>query len=170
MLTEDYFFKNIAKLCTIYNRETSRELDKIYWNCLKNKMTNEELDACLTLHLQNPISGAFFPKPSDLIKHLKDNNKLKALEIWGLVTGDRHEKELAKLDLVAEKAMRMIGGWGNFASVKIDELPFRARDFVEAYCLILEKSEREEVFDDTKALANIIKRVNSGKRTETGLI
>lgn len=164
MLSRQFFEKSWLGLCLMYNREAPAELMTLYWNCLHKEMTDEQFDACLQLHIKSRDFGTFFPKPADILRHLEITPKSKALEAWALITGDRHDREIAKQDPIAEKAMRMIGGWNNFAMVKIDDLPFRQRDFVEAYCLVCAKNEREEVFDDVKALGNIMKKVIELKR------
>lgn len=164
MLTQEFFHVMWGNLCFMYNKETLPALETMYWNCLKNELNDEELAACISLHLKNRDYGAFFPKPSDILRYKEITAKTKALEAWELITGDGYDRQKAKQDPIINKAMRMIGGWNNFAMVKIDDLPYRSRDFCEAYVLLCEKNEREEVFNDTKALANILKQVEAQKK------
>lgn len=164
MLDIKFFYEQIALLVGVYQKEMPKEIDKLYYELFKNEFSNESFSKAIQLHLKNPDSGRFYPKPCDLFKYLSNCNRTKALEAWELIIGDSYDREKAKKDPFINKAMRMIGGWDNFARAKVDDLPFRSRDFCEAYVLICEKNEREGFIDDKSRLTFIIE--NSKKITQ----
>ena len=97
----------------------------------------EDIDRALTLHRRDPERGRFFPLTADLRVYLSGNIEDEARAAWdrALAAAARHGKYtgIAFDDRRITACIAGMGGWVRFCAMTHDELPFRARDFVERY-------------------------------------
>ena len=105
VLTMESDLKQFAKMMSVlgelYSKPLSEILIEIYWRVLKN-YSLQEIKADVYSYINHENEGSFMPKPADIIRHIHQQEKQKALDAWSKV----------------ENAIRQVG---RYSSISFDD-------------------------------------------------
>lgn len=130
------FARMFHAVSALYGRDLSADVVEIYWQALAAYDLSAVRQA-LDRHVKNPDSGQFMPKPADIIRMLGGTTQDAAMAAWAKV-----EKALRLVggytsitfdDPVIHAVIRDMGGWIKLTETKVDDLPFRAKEFEARY-------------------------------------
>lgn len=130
-----------------YGREISDGLLSMYWQGLE-RFEIGSLREALNRHIQNPDSGQFMPKISDIVRMLQGSTQDSALIAWAKV--DRAVRTVGTYesvvfdDSVIHRVISDMGGWVNIGNKTEDDWPFVAREFENRYRGYVSRSESPE--------------------------
>lgn len=126
----------------IYGRTISERLIEIYWRSVC-EYDVEDIICALNSHIKNPDTGAFFPKPSDIVRSIEGSTETKALLAWTKV--EKTIKQVGRYESVVfddeliHAVIEDMGGWIYLCSMSYDDLPFRANEFKKRYMGFINK-------------------------------
>ena len=109
----------------------------------------EAIRQALIAHMRDPRAGAYPPKPADVIRHLEggheEEREARALVAWRrvmdtLASVGRYASVVFDDPAIHHAVEVAFGGWTKLADTPEDELRFRKRDFVRAYCAFRPRS------------------------------
>ncbi len=132
--------KAFAELMTAtamyYDREMPDPLIRLYWNGLRDY----ELDVvrrAFTEHAKDPTEGKFMPKLAQLIERITGSMSDRTREAWVKVSNAirhiGHTRSVCFDDPAIHAALRDLGGFKRLCDESSDTMPFRQREFAEAY-------------------------------------
>ncbi len=120
----------------VHGREVSAQLISLYWSALA-KYDFNDVERAFNLHLVNPDTGQFFPKPADIVKFIDGNTQSNALRAWSKVEkAVRHVGPYQTVvfdDKLIHAALVDMGGWVDLCNMTDKELPFRRNEFEKRY-------------------------------------
>lgn len=139
----DSVLQTMTGLSELFGKKVSESLMSIYWLTLED-MSLEEFNHAVSVHMRDPESGRFFPKPADLIGRVarsgKQNSELVAQSAelgWSLVMGRLKSHgsygSLKISDPVAIETVRQMGGWKSLCATDLDKMAFKQREFMSLY-------------------------------------
>jgi len=139
----DEVLQTVVGLSELYGKTFTESAMSIYWLALKN-MSLGDFNRAVELHVTDPESGRFFPKPCDLIGRVsrsgKQNSELVAQSAelgWSLVMGRLRSVgsygTLKISDQVAIETVRQMGGWKSLCATNLDKMAFKQREFMSLY-------------------------------------
>lgn len=130
------FAKLMVGVAELYGKPISPELISIYWDGLSEHEL-DEVRLALNLHMRNPDTGQFMPKPADVIRFLTGNTLTQAMRAWQKVDqAVRHVGGYQTVvfdDPIIHAVIVDMGGWMGFGQTPEDEWHFKARDFERRY-------------------------------------
>jgi hypothetical protein len=101
------------------------------------------IKAAIYSYIHHESDGRFMPKPADIIRHLCNDKKQRALDAWSQVeSAIRHigrYSSVAFEDHVIHVVIQKMGGWVKLCSHKVCQMPALANTFVKAYTACLEQ-------------------------------
>ena len=117
----------------------SMPLLQVYFMSL-NQYSYEQVEWAIGEHLKDPIDGKFFPKPANIIKHLKTNDisvEDKAELAWAQVMREIRVNgaygSLKLDDRQALAAVKELGTWKELCATPSDKMTFKHREFIATY-------------------------------------
>ena len=126
----------IKTVWSIYSKELTAGVLDVYWHSLA-QYDLEEVRKALNLHVQNPDTGQFCPKPADLVKILSGSNSSRAMIAWSKIEQALRLvgpwKTIVFDDQLIHAVLADMGGWITLNTVTAKELPFRAAEFEKRY-------------------------------------
>jgi len=146
-----------------YGVEMSEFSLTVWWQAMKPFDYAAVQDA-LSRHVVNPDQGQFMPKPADAVKLLGGTTKDAAMVAWAKV--DRAVREVGPYrsvvfdDAIVHAVLSDMGGWIGLGSVKEDEWPFKANEFVNRYRGYRNRGR----FEYPRMLTGIVDHENAQKR------
>ena len=147
MLDRNQFIKTISGLCELYNKVPSQFIFDVYYEIFKEfdlVAFNRAVKECIKSNKYNVL-----PKPAEILEFLEGNKDDKALNAWLLAKegvkkcGYYHSPIFE--DPIISHCLTELGGWENFCSVKLDELPFVEKRFLDLYRLFLKRGVSSSV-------------------------
>lgn len=133
-LTE--FTRVLSSVSSLYGKPMSKALMALYWAALQG-FALAEVKRALQAHVNDPDSGQYMPKPADVVRFLQGDSRTQALLAWsGVVKAIREVGGYNSVvfdDPVIHAVIRDMGGWVMLCQVRVDELPFREREFTARY-------------------------------------
>ena len=155
-LNKNDFVNVMTGLCDLYNRVPSEFIFDVYYQVFQD-YTLEEFKSAVSGCLRDRKYNSL-PKPAEILEYLEGTKDDKALGAW------IQAKEAVKKagyyytpdfqDPIISHCLLELGGWMEFCSCGIDELPFIEKRFLELYRLFLKcgvnKPERLIGFIDVK--------------------
>lgn len=124
----------------LYHQEISDKLIEIYWQALQG-FEFRDLQRAYRLHVNNPDSGQYFPKPADIVKIIEGSGETKALHAWAKV-----EKAISQIgsyqsiifdDGLIHAVIEDLGGWIKLCNTLSTEMSYRAHEFQKRYMVLL---------------------------------
>ncbi|WP_281545870.1 DUF6475 domain-containing protein [Grimontia sp. SpTr1] len=137
-LSEKTLFAEILCLTSsLYMREPlSRPMLGIYWQALRD-YDLEDVRRALDMHVRNPDTGQFFPKPADVIRQLDGNTQTRGEQAWSKLAGAIQSvgawQSVVFDDALIHQVVMEMGGWVTFCHTDMSELPYRHNEFVRRY-------------------------------------
>lgn len=131
------FLASIEVLSQVYDKEPKIEQIKVWWKLFKHIESDRFLDA-VNKHVLDADKGTFYPRPADLVRHLKNGarGKLEALSAWDYLNSCvRFGAEC--LNPISVHLFNSLA-LANCTEVNHD---FKKRDFLEQYDLILNNAK-----------------------------
>jgi len=130
---KENFSKMLLGLGELFDKEISEILLSIYWEALKPypwTVVKEALNKAA-------VMCRFFPKPVEIIELIEGSDTEQAEEAWATLL-DAIEQCGAYVSVVfadgrIARCIELMGGWEAVNRWKIDELPFRRKDFLAIY-------------------------------------
>ena len=123
-------------LSEYYRQPLSEFAMQIYWQALERFDFMAVNDAA-NRHAQNPDTGQFLPKASDLIRMMEGSTKDGAAIAWSKFDeAFRHigtYEDIRFDDPIIMRVVHDMGGWVSFGDKMEDEWPFIANDFKARY-------------------------------------
>ena len=112
---------------------------QVYFMSL-SEYSYQQIEWAMGEHLKDPIDGKFFPKPANIIKHLKMNDisaEDKAELAWAQVMREiRVNGAYGSLKLddgQALAAVKELGTWKELCATPSDKMTFKHREFIATY-------------------------------------
>ena len=130
------FTRVLSRLSGLYGQAMSPGSVELYWSALQTfELT--AIKQALSAHTLHPDGGKFMPKPAEVVRALQGDSRTQGLQAWTKVAqAIREVGSYASVvfdDPLIHAVIRDMGGWITLCEVKIDELPFREKDFVVRY-------------------------------------
>lgn len=120
----------------IYRAELSEVVLETWWQLFKS-YDLDAVDHALKLHVLNPDTGQFIPKPADIVRMAGGTTKDSAILAWSKVNdGIRRIGNYSSIvfdDPIIHRVIQDMGGWPTVCSTTEKEYPFLQRRFEEAY-------------------------------------
>ena len=119
------------------NRQMTKPVLRIYWAALKH-LVLDEIRYGLNLHVRNPDTGMFLPKPADIIRHIDGSSDSQAKVAWSQVDkAIRYHGAWASVVFVEEPRIHAViadmGGWIKLCATSEREYAFRQNEFEKRY-------------------------------------
>jgi hypothetical protein len=120
----------------LYSKNITKGVLSVYWGALK-RYSIDDIRHALNVHVQNPDSGQFLPKPADLIRVLDGSTQTAALQAWskaekGIRSAGPYQSVVFD-DPIIHAVIVDMGGWIDLNNMLEDEAPFKAREFEKRY-------------------------------------
>lgn len=126
----------LQKVFALYDKQLSTILLDVWWEALQ-PYTLQEVTRALTVHVRNPDTGQYLPKPADVIKALRGTSANTAQSAWTKVDGAVRKvgphKSVAFDDPIIHRVIQDMGGWIRMNEHTNDEWPFVQREFENRY-------------------------------------
>src|SRR5262249_10206529 len=126
----------IACHFTMYRTPLSRKSLELYWNTLQ-PFEWTDVKAAFQMHLTDPDTGQYFPKPADVVRHVHGNSETQALKAWSKVDEASHAvgcyASVVFDDPIIHVVIEDMGGWIRLCQTLLKDLPFRANEFKKYY-------------------------------------
>lgn len=126
----------LQKVFVLYDKQLNAILLDVWWDALQ-PYTLAEVTRALTVHVRNPDTGQYLPKPADVIKALRGNSANTAQSAWTKVDGAVRKvgphKSVAFDDPIIHRVIQDMGGWIKINKITNEELPFVQREFESRY-------------------------------------
>ena len=119
------------------NRQMTKPVLRIYWAALKH-LVLDEVRHGLNLHVRNPDTGMFLPKPADIIRHIDGSSDSQAKLAWSQVDkAIRYHGAWASVVFVEEPRIHAViadmGGWIKLCATSEREYAFKQNEFEKRY-------------------------------------
>ena len=130
------FARALLAIGEVYSKKISAQQAELYWAILKGYAI-EDIEAGAHLHMSDPDGGQYMPKPADIIRQIGGSGDTQAMLAWSKV--ERATRVVGSYSSVAfddwkiHAVIRDMGGWIKLCETKVDDLPFRAREFEKRY-------------------------------------
>lgn len=126
----------LQKVFALYDKQLSTILLDVWWEALQ-PYTLQEVTRALTVHVRNPDTGQYLPKPADVIKALRGTSANTAQSAWTKVDGAIRKvgsyRSVAFDDPIIHRVIQDMGGWIKLNKITNEELPFVQREFENRY-------------------------------------
>ena len=138
------FLELMSGIGDYYGRQLSEIILGVYWDGL-SKYDLADINRAVHLHLENPDGGQFFPKISDISRHIGGGNADRALVAWAKV--DKAMRTIGTYrsivfdDSVIHAVIQDMGGWIGFGRHDMSEWSFRQNEFVKRYRGYMERGD-----------------------------
>lgn len=137
----------LFSVAEMYGKELSQGALNVFFMGIKS-LSQEEFEQSIRKHLEDQEKGMFFPKPADLIGHIrrsgKQNSELvgQSAELgWSLVMDQLRRVgsygNLNVSDKVAVETVRQMGGWKSLCMTHTDKMSFKQREFMSLYQTVI---------------------------------
>ena len=126
----------LTMVSALYRTPLSRKSLELYWDILR-RFEWQEVKMAFQIHLTDPDSGQYFPKPADVVRHLRGNSETQALRAWSKI-----EEAIRSVgcyasvvfdDSIIHVVIDDMGGWIRLCQTLLKDLPFRANEFKKHY-------------------------------------
>lgn len=130
------FAAMLSAVAEIYGKALTPQLIAIYWQALA-PYDLAAVRKALDMHVRNPDTGQYWPKPADVIRMLGGTTEDAALQAWA--TAERAIRRIGGYESVVfddpliHRCIEDMGGWQKLCETLEEELPFRAREFSARY-------------------------------------
>ena len=124
--------------CKLYNKPRMEvEVMRMYWAALEH-LDLDEVRHGLNLHVRNPDTGMFLPKPADIIRHIDGSSDSQAKVAWSQVDkAIRYHGAWASVVFVEEPRIHAViaemGGWIKLCATSERDYPFKQNEFEKRY-------------------------------------
>jgi len=130
------FAQMLAATFELYGKEISESVLMVWWSSME-RFDLDVVREALSRHVLNPDSGQYLPKPADVVRELQGSKIDRALvasaELLRAVQSVGAWESVSFLDPIINKVVSEMGGWPSFCECKIDEWPFKSREFEARY-------------------------------------
>lgn len=130
------FSRMMIRVGELYGKSISKGLMEVYWGALQ-RFDLGSVKQALSSHTQHPDTGKFMPRPSDVVRALQGDSRTQGLLAWSRVAQTIREvggySSVVFDDPVIHAVIRDMGGWVTLCQIRVDELPFREKDFTTRY-------------------------------------
>lgn len=132
----DDFVAVLNATAELYNRTLSSFAIGLYWSALRD-YDLAAVKQALGMHIRNPDTGQFMPKPADVVRMIGGTTQDAALQAWAKVDkAIRRVGTYASVvfdDSIIHLVINDIGGWIALGQKTEDEWPFVAKEFENRY-------------------------------------
>lgn len=143
----DKFAHMMIALGEYYGRDISDGLMEMYWNGLAHFELPVVREA-LNRHMQNPDSGQFMPKVSDVVKMTTGSTQDSALLAWSKVDKAMRQvgcyESIVFDDPIIHRVIADMGGWIGLSNKTENEWVFVGKEFETRYKGYAARGERPE--------------------------
>jgi hypothetical protein len=153
------FVNMMSGVAEIYGKKMSETLLDVYWFTLE-KYEFEQIKTSIGMHMSNPDTGQFMPKPADFIRYIEGKSQDRALFAWKkLIQAVKQWGSYQSIvfdDPLIHHVVDEMGGWILFCRSEEAKLPFLFQDFSRHYVACLTRSMQ----DYPKQLTGITEHLN----------
>ena len=132
------FAAMMQSTCKLYSKpRMDVEVMRMYWAALEH-LDLDDVRHGLNLHVRNPDTGMFLPKPADIIRHIDGSSDSQAKVAWSQVDkAIRYHGAWASVVFVEEPRIHAVisdmGGWIKLCATSEREYAFRQNEFEKRY-------------------------------------
>lgn len=131
------FAQCIRATMGFYGKEVSTEAMVIWYSTLV-EFDLADIRRALTMHMRNPDTGQFAPKPADVVRQLQGPTGNRALVAWSKVEKGIQRvgnwRSVAFDDPIIHKVIEDMGGWVKLCGTPTEEeLHFQGKEFEKRY-------------------------------------
>lgn len=130
------FKKIISGLSALYGKSLDAVTINFYWDTLAD-FSLADISRAVKVHLQNPDSGQFMPKPADLIKYLHGDTKTQSLIAWSrvrrMVSRVGGYQSIEFEDKFSNQVIYDMGGWVKLCLMDEKKIDFYENEFLRRY-------------------------------------
>lgn len=131
-----HFAECLMGLGVLYGKPVNAFLIEIYWQACA-RFDFSAVQQALQAHVNNPDQGQFMPKPADIVRYLEGGSHTQALQAWSKVMQAMNSAgcyaSVVFDDPRIHAVITEMGGWIALCKTKVDEQPFKAREFEKRY-------------------------------------
>lgn len=141
MLNKERFVVTLTGLCDLYGKIPSEFIFDTYYAIFQD-YDNQAFEGAINTCLKNRVYNTL-PKPAEILEYLEGTKDDKALAAW------LQAKEAVRKvgyyqtpdfqDPAISHAIVELGGWMEFCSAPVEELPFIEKRFMDLYRLFLKR-------------------------------
>ena len=130
------FSELLTGIAELYGKAPSAAVYEIWYNSLR-RFDHEAISKAFSVHIQDPDTGKFMPKPADIIRIIEGSSVDSAYQAWTKV-----ERAISVVgtyetvvfdDPIIHRVIQDMGGWIRLGQSREDELPFLANEFRRRY-------------------------------------
>lgn len=160
----------LVTIGALYSKSISDYLTDIYWEALQ-KFDLVAIKQAFKVHISNPNSGQFFPKPADLIKIIskQETTAQRAwLKLEYAITQAGIYRSVEFDDPLIHATIAAIGGWIKICSTLVKDWRWLSNEFQRQY----EKLESYTSLEAPKYCLGLIEIMNNnnGYKSETPML
>jgi len=130
------FAELMLAISELYSKELSMFSIDLWFQDLE-EYTFEQVSKSFQSHRKDPKQGGFFPKASDVIRHIDGTPDERATASWSKVmhaiTKFGAWRSVVFDDIAIHDAILTMGGWVRLCAMTNDELPYKQREFEKLY-------------------------------------
>lgn len=130
------FSEILLAMGEIYNKTVSKTLLRMYFDDLLS-FSIEDVRKSFKKHRLDPKSGAFFPKPADIVRNidgeqlsLDDRGNVAWMQIERAISSVGAYGSLALEDKQALAAVKAMGSWQQLCHTDRDKMAFKKSEFM----------------------------------------
>ena len=141
MLNKSDFINAMSGLCELYNKIPSEFILDVYYKIFQDydiSQFNRAVTECIKSNKYNVL-----PKPAEILEFLEGDKDDKALVAWVMAKNGVQQFSYYGSpkfdDPIISHCIQELGGWMEFCSVSLSELPFVEKRFMDYYRLFLRR-------------------------------
>ena len=133
---EKKFHELFSGVAELYGQSPSPAVFEIWFMSL-SRFEIQDITRAFSVHIQDPDTGRFMPKPADVIRIIDGSGKDSAFLAWTKI--EKSIRMVGKYqsvvfdDPIIHRVIQDMGGWIRFCGTDEDELPFTANEFRRRY-------------------------------------
>jgi len=147
MLKMNEFSGLMMSMGEVFDKQISRAVLEIYYDIFKDypyEQLKHSFHSVIKTHQYNTL-----PKPADILEYLEGSSEDKSMIAWikakeAVVKGG-YPQTIIFNDPIISHCLNNLGGWQNFCSAPVVELPFIEKRFRELYKLFQKRGVKEPV-------------------------
>jgi hypothetical protein len=139
------FAKLLTEVHAYYRVDLSETVIGLFWDALA-RWDFADVRQAFSIHLQDPDRGQWCPRIADINRLLEGSTQTQSMRAWVKVEQALRcvgsYQSVVFDDPIIHAVISDMGGWVALCQTKLEDLPFRARDFERTYAAYRTHRER----------------------------
>lgn len=140
----------------LYGKPVSKQAAELWWHVLKG-YDIAAVESAFAIHMADPDSGQFMPKPADIVRRMSGTTQDSALRAWAEVDNAVRRigpyQSVAFGDATTMRVLQDMGGWLELCQKDDNDWPFVAKEFENRYRGYRQRGEEPKAPDHLAGLS-----------------